>query len=87
MDHWQACRDDGQPGQMQRTGLGCIRNGSVVYETTRVYNTTAVPPFDSATHWLAKKKAHWTAKVPYLPGKPIPPKGVRRGDEGHEVFV
>ena len=82
VDHWQACRD-GQPGQMQRAGLGCIRNGSVVYER----NTTAVPPFDSATHWLAKKKEHWRAKVPYLPGKPLPPKGVRRGEEGREVFV
>ena len=83
VDHWQACRDDGQPGQMQRAGLGCIRNGSVVYER----NTTAVPPFDSATHWLAKKKEHWTAKVPFLPGKPIPPKGVRPREEGLEVFV
>ena len=86
VDHWQACRD-GAPGQMQRTGLGCIRNGSVVYETASSPNTTAVPPFDSATHWLAKKKEHWTAKVPFLPGKPIPPKGVRRGEEGREVFV
>ena len=72
---------------MQRAGLGCIRNGSVVYETASSPNTTAVPPFDSATHWLAKKKEHWTAKGPFLPGKPIPPKGVRRGEEGLEVFV
>ena len=78
--HWKACRD-GQPGQMQRAGLGCIRNGVVTNDTT------AVPPFDSATHWLAKKKEHWTAKVPFLPGKPLPPKGVRRGEEGREVFV
>ena len=80
VDHWQACKDK-SPGQMQRAGLGCIRDGVVTNDTT------AVPPFDSATHWLAKKKEHWTAKVPFLPGKPIPPKGVRRGEEGLEVFV
>ena len=63
-----------------------IRNGTVTNDVV-TNHTTAVPPFDSATHWLAKKKEHWTAKVPFLPGKPIPPKGVRRGEEGLEVFV
>jgi len=63
-----------------------IRNGTVTNDVV-TNHTTAVPPFDSATHWLAKKKEHWTAKVPYLPGKPLPPKGVRRGEEGREVFV
>ena len=68
--------------------LGCIRTKhDTVTNTVVTNNTTAVPPFDSATHWLAKKKEHWTAKVPYLPGKPLPPKGVRRGEEGREVFV
>ncbi len=66
-----------------------IRNGTVTNVRNGIVtnNTTAVPPFDSATHWLAKKKEHWTAKVPFLPGKPIPPKGVRPREEGHEVFV
>ena len=83
----EPCRVDGvgRPTFDSHTG---IRNGTVTNEQRRRHNdTTAVPPFDSATHWLAKKKEHWTAKVPFLPGKPLPPKGVRRGEEGLEVFV
>ena len=74
------CRVDGV-GRPNFDSHAGIRNGVVTNDTT------AVPPFDSATHWLAKKKEHWTAKVPFLPGKPIPPKGVRPREEGLEVFV